>query len=42
MNDSAGNNVELDNLKLFTVKTHQGTIVMSGYFLSTDNQVDIP
>ena len=42
MNDQGGSNVELDNLKLFTVKNESGTIVMSGHFLSTSDDITIP
>jgi len=34
-------NIELDNVKRFTVKDETGTIVLDGYFLSTDNDPTI-
>jgi len=33
--------IELDNAKLFTVKNDSGTIVLAGYFLSTNNDPTI-
>jgi len=42
MDDSNNVQLELDNLKLLTIKEESGNIVLAGYFMSTSNTMSIP
>ena len=42
MDDSNNVQLELDNLKLLTIKEESGNVVLAGYFLSTSNTMSIP
>ena len=42
MDDSNNVQLELDNLKLLTIKEESGNVVLAGYFLSTSNTMSTP